>query len=67
VLSNLIEDGLGQRKGVGAIQGNDEMRDISSQNNLGRLGIKPPIELGFVEIGIPGDKHLSRHGDELFN
>ena len=54
VLSDLIENRLGQRDRIGAIQWNDEVRDIGSQDYLRRFWIKPPIELGVIEISITG-------------
>src|SRR6185369_7809037 len=43
------------------------MGNLSTQYNLRRFRIKPPVEFRVVKIGVAGNEHLSSHGYDLLD
>src|SRR5690349_14241437 len=43
------------------------MRNLSTQYNLRRFRIKPPVEFRVVQVGVAGYEHLSGHGYDLLD
>src|SRR6185369_14528216 len=43
------------------------MGNLSTQYNLRRFRIKPPVEFRVVQIGVAGNEHLPGHGYDLLD
>src|SRR6476646_9998239 len=67
MLGNLKKNVLREWESIGAVQGNDDMGDRGTQDNLRCFRIKPPVEFRVVQIGVAGNEHLPCHGYDLLN
>src|SRR6185312_2761089 len=67
MLGDLKKNVLREWESICTVQGNDDVGDRGTQDNLRCFRIKPPVEFRVVEIRVTSNEHLPCHGYDLLN